>query len=327
MHQRVFEQQNEALWQQVEQHLNALEKTGFSFKKKEKPLPLHFPRLYRQICYHLALAQSKHYSPHLIAHLNQLVLRGHQQLYQQRRSWLTQFFYFISSTFPNAVRQQWKVVLSAFVLFWGVFLACAIGLQYYPDSIYYVLSHSDIAGMEDSYNPKNGYLKYERNSDSDLMMFGYYIYHNIGIAFQCYASGILLGLGTLFFLLFNAVILGFITGHLIHLGFHEPFFSFVIGHSAWELTAIILSSAAGFQLGIALLHPKRFSRLQALQQAALDSAPLMYGSIMMLVIAAFIEAFWSSYVLDYNSKYIIGAFNILLVIFYFWRAGRSTIKT
>ena len=39
-------------------------------------------------------------------------------------------------------------------------------------------------------------------------MFGYYIRNNTGIGFQTFAGGLLLGLGTLFFLVFNGFYIG-----------------------------------------------------------------------------------------------------------------------
>jgi uncharacterized membrane protein SpoIIM required for sporulation len=72
------------------------------------------------------------------------------------------------------------------------------------------------------------------------------------------------------------------------------FDSFIATHSAFELVAIVLSGAAGLRIGHALLAPGRLTRLQSLVQATRDSAVLLYGVTAMLLVAAAIEAFWSS---------------------------------
>jgi uncharacterized membrane protein SpoIIM required for sporulation len=155
-------------------------------------------------------------------------------------------------------------------------------------------------------------------------MFGYYIMNNIGIAFQTFASGLLFGLGSLFFLLFNGLLIGAVSGHLSQIGYGEPFWSFVVGHGAFELNAIVLAGAAGLQLGWALLAPGRYTRSEALRLAAQLAIRLLCGAALFLLIAAFIEAYWSS--MTYTGatvKYVVGAGLWLLVLAYLALAGRG----
>ena len=88
-----------------------------------------------------------------------------------------------------------------------------------------------------------------RNADSDWAMFGFYIRHNIGIAFQCFAGGLFFGIGSLFALAFNGAAIGSTAGYLTWRGFGANFYPFVITHGAFELTGIVLAGAAG-------LHPR-----------------------------------------------------------------------
>ena len=50
------------------------------------------------------------------------------------------------------------------------------------------------------------------------MMFGFYIMNNIGIAFQCYATGILLGIGSVYFIAMNGAFGGAIAGYVASAG-------------------------------------------------------------------------------------------------------------
>jgi uncharacterized membrane protein SpoIIM required for sporulation len=68
----------------------------------------------------------------------------------------------------------------------------------------------------------------------------------------------------------------------------------VVTHGAFELTAIVLSGAAGLRLGHSIISPGRNSRVQSLVRAARECIPIIYGFVIMLIIAAAIEAFWSS---------------------------------
>ena len=125
------------------------------------------------------------------------------------------------------------------------------------------------------------------------------------------------GIGTLLVLLFNGMFIGGIAGHLTRLDYVDTFYPFVIGHGSFELTAIVFSGAAGLRLGFAILHPGQFSRLDALRLAGRDVIPMLYGIVIMLIVAAFLEAFWSSSsTLPIAVKYSVGAALWALVLGY-----------
>jgi uncharacterized membrane protein SpoIIM required for sporulation len=163
-----------------------------------------------------------------------------------------------------------------------------------------------------------------RDAQNDWVMFGFYIRNNIGVAFQCFAGGLFAGLGSLFFLAFNGAYSGAIGGYLTQKGLGETFYSFVVTHAAFELTAIVLSGAAGLRLGHALLAPGRLTRQQALVVAAKESAVIIYGVMVLLLVAAGIEAFWSSAKwIPPAMKYGVAALCWTAVIAYFTLQGRS----
>jgi uncharacterized membrane protein SpoIIM required for sporulation len=154
-------------------------------------------------------------------------------------------------------------------------------------------------------------------------MFGHYIRNNITVSFQCFAGGLFAGLGSLFFLAFNGALGGAVGGYLVERGMASTFFSFVVTHAAFELTAIILSGAAGLRIGHAVLAPKRQTRVQALVTASRESIVIVYGFTIMLLVAAVIEAFWSSASwLPHAVKYSVASVCWLGVISYFVFQGR-----
>ena len=190
--------------------------------------------------------------------------------------------------------------------------------------IYTVVDEASITNLESMYQPENqADMKNERSGDDDVMMFGHYIQNNIGIAFRTFASGLLLGVGALVVMLFNGSFFGAAAGHLINVGAQEPFFTFVIAHGAPELTAIVLAGGAGLRLGWAIIAPGPWSRLDALRLAAKDALPTMYGVFALLLLAAFIEAFWSPRDLAPTIKYSVGAACWGLLYLYLFFGGRD----
>jgi uncharacterized membrane protein SpoIIM required for sporulation len=192
-----------------------------------------------------------------------------------------------------------------------------------PDLILGVVSSETATSYAEMYSPTAESIGRTRSAATDWMMFGHYIRNNVGVAFQCFAGGLFAGVGALFFLAYNGAFIGAVAGYLIEQGFAPTFCSFVATHSAFELSAIVVSGAAGLRMGDALLRPGRLARLQSLATATQDSAVLLYGVTAMLLVAAAIEAFWSSAAwLPPSVKYGVAAVCWSAVFGYFALQGR-----
>lgn len=321
MKQSLFESRHQRDWETFAAQLDALERG-----KADSQQCTGFAADYRRLCQQLALAEARGYSNHLIEQLQQLALRGHQQFYRHRSPLGAQLIGFVLSGFPRLVRAEWRCVLAASLLFFGSLLGMGVLVYLFPELIYSLVDPAQVASMEQMYDPDARRLGRfgERDSGDDWMMFGFYIMNNIGIAFQTFASGLLFGLGSLFFLLFNGLMIGAVAGYLTQIGYGATFWSFVVGHGAFELTAIALAGGAGFKLGWALLAPGRLPRGEALRLAAGRSVRLIGGVILFLLLAAFIEAYWSSMTFASPTiKYVVGAGLWLLVLAYLLLAGRG----
>jgi hypothetical protein len=203
MKQSLFEQRHSAEWKRFGKRLEQLE----SGKREESSRAEDFSSAYRSLCQQLALAQDRGYSSHLIDQLQQLAMRGHQQFYRHRSHLGTRMLGFLLAGFPRLVREEWRVIALASLLFYGSLLLMG-GLVYgFPDLVYSVLSAERVTEMESMYTPdatRLGPLS-ERGASDNWQMFAYYIMNNIGIAFQTFASGLLFCLGSLFFLLLRLI--------------------------------------------------------------------------------------------------------------------------
>lgn len=323
MRQRTFETIYQPFWDNFANQLENLENT----RKKDKtttPQKADFPANYQTICQHLAIAEARAYSPLLITRLRQLVQRGHQLLYQHRSNLLQRILQFIDYGFPQNVRAQKGLLITTTLLFYGTGLLAALINIFFPDFIYLFMSPYDVQALERMYDPALEWVGplSRRGSDQDWAMFGYYIFNNIGIAFTTFASGLLVCLGTLFYLVYNALIMGLVACHLSLNGYGQTFWPFVITHGAFELTAITLAASAGLKLGLAVLVPKRKTRLDSVRYAASQAINLVLGAFIMLLIAAFIEAYWSSMNTSPTIRYLVGTICWILVYSYFLFAGR-----
>lgn len=329
MKQQDFENRYQTLWQQLEQFFAQRPKANKN-KKTAQPVEINFDELnqqlpdhYRLLCHHLALAKHRRYSPSLVDRLNNLVVDCHNLLYSTQSRMRYRWFKFFIVDFPQTLHRNRHFVRLATFLFLAPALVIGLLCYFNPDMIYTVMGWQDVRGLENMYDPANRVLGRARDAGSDMQMFGFYINNNIGIAFRTFAGGVLFGIGALFFIIYNGVMLGAVFGHLTQVGYVETFYPFVIGHGSFELTAIVLSGAAGLKLGSVLLDPRNYRRSDALKLAARDVIQIVLGAGAMLLIAAFIEAFWSSKAsLPISVKLGVGTVLWILVLGYLGFAGR-----
>jgi uncharacterized membrane protein SpoIIM required for sporulation len=313
MRQTPFEAAHAREWQEFEAFLES--KPAFDAAE--------MPQRYRRLCQSLALAADRHYSPALVDRLNRLALRGHHALYENRRRESQRVLEFVAAGFPALVRREWRLVLAASLLFFGPLLGLMALLQVFPEFVHYLLRPEQIATFHEMYDPASRRLGM-READTMLMMFGMYIWNNVGIGFQTFAGGMLAGVGSIWFLGSNGVVLGAVAGYLTQIGYIETFWSFVSGHSSWELIAIALSGAAGLRLGLAVIAPGPVSRKAALVAAARPAIQIMYGAALLFFVAAFVEAFWSPLTgVPFRVKIGVGIAGWALLLAYFALAGRS----
>ncbi|AWB68372.1 hypothetical protein C2869_19050 [Saccharobesus litoralis] len=313
MKQNQFVRINNSRWQAFEQACNQGDTTT---------LTIDFPEQYRRICHDLAIAKTRHYTPALMQKLNNLVQQGQTHLYRGNSMSFKEIINIFTRDFPAALYQCRYYVWGSFLAFYGLAVIAYIWVALSPDAIYYFLDPQSVNDLEDMYNPSGNVQSQARGADSDILMFGFYIYNNIGIAFQMIGGGALLGVGALIPLLFNSFYFGAVSAHIVNVGYQAPFFSFVITHGSFELMAIVIAGAAGCKLGFSLLRPSIYARSYALKLAGKQVLPLIIGAFVMLVLAAFIEAFWSPRDIPNTFKYLVGGLGWGLVLYRLYKGTR-----
>ncbi|RPE79919.1 stage II sporulation protein M [Vulcaniibacterium tengchongense] len=328
MRQERFVRKHEAEWQALERWLDA--RAGSARRARASRREWHgladheMPARYRRLCQQLALARRRGYSPAVVARLQRLMQRGHEVLYRAPAPRWRRALEFLLADFPRLVRAERACMLAAAALFWLPLLAIFVAIQLQPELSASLFDPAQLLRFESMYDPADPSRKLGRDSGTDLGMFGYYIWNNVSIGFRTFAGGLLAGVGAMAVLVANGVTIGGIAGHLQAVGHGDPFWRFVAGHSAPELTAIVIAGGAGLRLGLALVAPGRLPRGEALRVGGRRGARLCLGVLAMLVFAAFVEAFWSSIGwMPAGIKYAAGAALWGLTGVWLWRGGRD----
>jgi uncharacterized membrane protein SpoIIM required for sporulation len=275
--------------------------------------------LYRAACADLMRARRLGCTPDLIRYLDDLVARAHHSLYSASAASSRSLASLLLTDFPRAVRKNRWLVLSAMCLFWLPFAIGVVGALGSEDFASRVLPADQLEQLSESF----GHGLDGRSESEDAAMAGFYVYNNVGIALRCFATGILYGLGSVFFLVYNGVVTGAVFGHVARLGHLQNLLTFVCGHGTFELTAIVFSGAAGLRLGQSLIDTEGRTRLGSLRRHSRELVSMVVGVAAMLLIAAGIEGFWSPSAIPRPVKYAVSAATFLVLLAFFLIGGRE----
>jgi uncharacterized membrane protein SpoIIM required for sporulation len=222
--------------------------------------------------------------------------------------------------FPRAVRARWRPMLLSACLFFVPFAIGVVLALREPTFAYRIVPEAMLRPLTEAY--AKGFDQ-GRDASTGMLMGGFYVYNNVGIALRCFALGIFGGLGSAFYLVQNGLFTGAILGYVASQGAGLNIVTFIVGHGSLELGAIVLAGGAGLSLGWSVVAPGDQTRVASLQGRAREILVIVAGASVMLCMAAAIEAFWSASSVAREVKLGVGATMFALVMAYITVAGRQ----
>jgi uncharacterized membrane protein SpoIIM required for sporulation len=117
--------------------------------------------------------------------------------------------------------------------------------------------------------------------------------------------------------------LGTLFGHMATTPHAFNFYTFVTAHSSFELTAIVLSGAAGLRLGWGLVDTQGQSRISSLRREAANALPAVGAAVVLFVLAALVEGYVSASSLPYSAKAAVAVLSASLIAAYLAFGGRG----
>jgi uncharacterized membrane protein SpoIIM required for sporulation len=265
-------------------------------------------RAYRQVVSDLAIAQRDFPDDQLTLWLNALAARAHLRLYRgPPPSWrrLADFFWVdfarrFRQAGPYLVVSALLLIGPALVAYWGALLDETLRDALVPEQLRRVMANGRTwTDMAPAMRPAMATLIFT---------------NNIRVAFLSFAGGVLFGLGTVYVLISNGLLLGGVLGAAQYYGVAGLLWGFVSPHGYLELTCIVIAGAAGLMLGDALLRPGVWRRQDALAHAARSAVELVGGAAPVLVVAGLIEAFVSPSALALEARLLLGPSAWLVLI-------------
>ncbi|MGE5207369.1 MAG: stage II sporulation protein M [Chlamydiota bacterium] len=257
--------------------------------------------LYRQIAADLSTVREDPASRQISAYLNQLLGRAHNLIYMGRKTNAAGIVQFFRSTYPRLFRENLVYPLTAFLIFLAAAIAGMALCFSDPGFERYFLGARMIDTIEQHRMWTESVVSLKPLASSFILT------NNISVALATFAMGILAGLGTVYMLFFNGLLIGVIGTACWQAGMSRQLWSFVAPHGVLELPAIFIAGGAGLLLARGLLFPGTLPRRDSLVEAGGRAVRLVLGVIPMLIVAGFIEGYLSPSHFPVPLKFALGA--------------------
>ena len=273
--------------------------------------------LYRQTAADLAAVREDPSSVHFARYLNQLMTRAHNIIYAGHRASPWAILSFFRYEYPRVFRRNVKYCAVAVAVFIAGGLAgVALTLQD-PDFQLQVLGPRMVQTIQRKEMWTHSIISVKPIASSQIMT------NNMTVAFMSYATGIAAGIGTLYMMFFNGLLMGVIGTACALAGMSLSLWSFVAPHGALELPAIFLAGGAGLRIAQGLLFPGLLPRRDSLAIAGREATMLVLGTVPILIVAGTIEAFVSPTGLAVALKFAMSAALLVLLGTYLFTVGRG----
>ena len=304
-------QQRTPYWTRLDALVDRVQRSGLRALTPDELRELG--QLYRQAASDLATVREDPGSQRFEVYLNRLLARAHNTIYSAERPSASAVLGFIGRTFPAAVRAHARPCLVAAALFWGGAIVGALLTASDPDFSGKVLGPEMIETIRRHEMWTHSIVAIKPYASSAIMT------NNMGVAFTTFALGITAGLGTLYMLVFNGLLIGVIGMACGLEGMSLQLWSFVAPHGVLELPAIFIAGGAGLRLAQGVLFPGTWPRRDAITRAGREALTLVLGCIPILIVAGVIEAFVSPTELAAPLKFTMAAATAALFAVYLLR--------
>jgi uncharacterized membrane protein SpoIIM required for sporulation len=277
-------QQRIPAWQEMETLLQSRDKKSDDIQQART-----ITSGFRTLVSDLSLARTAIPGSRIHQWLETLFRRGHQLIYRAPGNTLLRWRDIFAFESPALIRQMANLLLYTIALFIGSILCGWLLIRAYPDLTPLFASAEMINRVQAGELWTDGLLNIMPSSLLSLSL----MTNNITVSIFAFSLGAFYGLGTLYIISLNGLMLGGVFAFTGQHGLDDELFKFVIAHGVVELSVICIAGAMGLKLGEALLRPGSMTRQQAFRKATADAGKVLLVALPFLVLAGLIEGYIS----------------------------------
>ena len=306
MREAAFVRQNKKKWVKYESLL----------QNNNKLSPDQLSGIYIELSDDLSYSKTFYSKSNTTKYLNGLVSSYHQKIYHSKKESGNRFITFFTKEFPLEFHKYQKQLLLSFLIFLGF---CIIGAYSSATDGAFVRSIMGDAYVNmtlENIANKDPMAVYKQASETDMFL-GITI-NNIKVSLMTFSFGVLAGLGTVFLLMQNAVMLGSFQYFFYDKGVLWESARTIWIHGVIEISVIIVAGCAGLVVGKSILFPETYTRLKSFTMGIKSGLKIVVSTIPFFIIAGFLEGFVTriTNMPDWLAILIISA-SLALILFYY----------
>jgi uncharacterized membrane protein SpoIIM required for sporulation len=307
MREIAFIKQNKEKWLTIEQVISG----------KIQKNPDDLSSLYINLVNDLSFAQSYYPNSKTTTYINHLSAQIYQRIYKTKRVEKNRFLHFFGTEVPLLVYEYRRFLLYAFSFFFIFSLIGFISTIYEPEFPKQILGEDYVNMTLENIKKGNAIAVYESGSTWGMAIV--IIFNNLMVSAKMYISGFFFGIGSLFALLQNSIMIGSFQTFFKNQGVLQQSAQGIWVHGVFEIFSIVIVAMCGLIMGSAILFPKTYSRLDSLKKGFADSFKIYISTYPFIIIAGVLESFITRHALTMpfwlDLSIIFGTFAI--IVFYF----------
>ena len=226
-------------------------------------------------------------------YLNKLASGIYLGIYKNKKEESSRIVKFWKTELPLVIRKHHRMLLYSFLIFLFFAVLAAFSAANDQEFVRGVLG-SDYVEMTDQNIAKGEPFGVYKEQDSASMFLAIAV-HNVQISFMIFITGLLAGLGTLWLIFQNGVMLGSFQYYFFSKGLGWKSVLVIWIHGTLEISSIIIAGAAGLVLARSLIFPGTYKRFPSLKRGVRDGVKMMIGLVPVFVVAAFLEGYVTRY--------------------------------
>lgn len=306
MREAAFVKQNKDKWLTFESALS----------NKTKIEPDVLSDLYIEITDHLSYAKTFYTGSNTEFYLNSLASQAHQKIYKTKREPKNRIVGFWKTEFPTMFFHHQRELLIAFLVFTFFVLVGAFSAANEGDFVRSILGDGYVNMTLDNIEKGDPMAVYKEMGEFNMFL-GITI-NNIRVAMLAFGFGIMFGIGTLWIMMQNGIMLGSFQYFFYEKGLLWESARTIWIHGTIEISVIIIAGCAGLVMANGMLFPGTFTRLESFKRGVVNGLKIMLSTVPFFIVAGFLEGFVTRHteMPDWLAILIITT-SLALILFYY----------
>lgn len=307
MREIAFIKQNKEKWLDFEQIIvNKIDKD-----------PDELAQIYLKLTNDLSFAKTYYPKSKVTNYLNYLTSLMFQKVYRTKRNNFKDILKFFSTDVPTLAYNYRKYIYFTFILYF-IFMGIGVISAIYDAEFSKVILGKNYVDETLNNIKKGNPMAIYKNLPEEFMTF-YITLNNLVVGAKMYFYGIFCGVGSIYVLMNNSVMVGTFQTFFYTHGVTMESIRGIWLHGSMEIFGMIIEASAGIILGASILFPKTYSRLLSFKQGFKNSFKIYISTIPFTFFAGFIEGYITRWAKEMPNtiNYIIIISTLGFISFYY----------